>query len=184
MNWATRLTVFRILLAPMFVTALVYYSPEKTALRLMAAAIFSLACLTDAVDGYLARKLDQVTDFGTAIDPMADKALLLSGFLSLSFMGHLPEDMRIPAWVTISVVTRDIVIVMGTAIIFFTTGNLKSKPLFIGKLTTVFQMGAVLLVLIKAPASLLLIIFYAVVGLTVLSGIQYIRIGGKSVQGL
>lgn len=182
MNWATRISVFRILLAPMFVTALVYTSPEKAYLHLIAIALFSLACLTDALDGYLARKHDQVTDFGTYIDPMADKALLLSGFLSLSFMTHLPDAMRIPAWVTISVVTRDIVIVIGSTIIFFTTGRLKAKPLFIGKLTTVFQMAALFLALLRAPEPLRMGIFWVVVILTVASGIQYIRLGGKIVQ--
>lgn len=182
MNWATRISIFRILLAPAFVTALVYYSPEKPSLLTLAAAIFGFACFTDALDGYLARRLKQVTDFGTYIDPIADKALLLSGFLSLSFMSHLPSGMRIPAWVTISVVTRDIVIIIGSTVIFFTTGRLKAKPLFIGKLTTVFQMAALFLALLQAPSSVLTVLFDVVAILTVVSGIQYIQVGGKIVQ--
>ncbi len=166
----------------MFVTALVYYSPEKPYLLTAAVAIFGLACLTDAIDGYLARHLNQVTDFGTYIDPIADKALLLSGFLSLSFMNHLPAGMRIPAWVTISVVTRDIVIIIGSTVIFFTTGQLKAKPLFVGKLTTVFQMAALFLALLQAPLFILTVLFAAVAVLTLVSGIQYIRVGGKIVQ--
>ncbi len=182
MNWATRISIFRILLAPVFVTSLVYYSPVKPYLLTLAASIFGFACLTDAIDGYLARRLNQVTDFGTYIDPIADKALLLSGFLSLSFMSHLPGGMRIPAWVAIVVVTRDIVIIIGSTIIFFTTGHLKAKPLFVGKLTTVFQMAALFLALLQAPPLVLAVIFYSVAILTLISGIQYIRVGGKIVQ--
>ena len=182
MNAANNLSVFRILLVPAFVTALVYYSPERAYLYPTSVVIFSIACITDALDGFLARRLNQVTDFGTYIDPLADKLLLLCGFLSLSFMSHLPPMMRIPAWVTIPVVARDIVIVAGSTMIFLTTGNLKAKPLFIGKLTTVFQMATLFLTLLGAPAVILLALYRATVILTVVSGIQYIRVGGKMAQ--
>ncbi len=182
MNLANNLTVLRILFTPVFVTSLVYFSPERPYLHAVSLVVFGLACLTDALDGTLARKLNQVTAFGAYLDPIADKLLLLSGFLSLSFMSHLPDGMRIPAWVTISVVARDIVIILGATTIFITTGALKAKPLFIGKITTVFQMFTLFLALTMSPAPFLTVFFFATVFLNIASGIQYIRLGGKIVQ--
>lgn len=182
MNLANWLSVFRIFLVPSFVTALVYSSPERAYLYSVSVFIFVLACFTDGLDGYLARRWNQITDFGTYIDPIADKLLLLSGFLSLSFMSHLPDAMRIPAWVTIPVVTRDIVILVGSTMIFITTGTLKAQPLFIGKVTTVVQMATLFMALLQIHSLPLVVLCWATVILTIVSGIQYIRIGGKIAQ--
>ena len=97
MNLANRLTVFRILSVPFFIGALLYYRPETEYLRLIAILIFVVACVTDAADGYLARKRNEKTTLGSYLDPLADKLLLVSGFLCLSFMPHLPSYMHIPA---------------------------------------------------------------------------------------
>src|SRR5262245_34213759 len=104
MNIANRITVSRIVLVPVFVAALLYYSPEPTWLLAAALAIYLLACTSDAVDGLVARKRGEITTLGKYIDPIADKLLLLSGFLSLSLMTHLPPARHMPAWVTIPVI--------------------------------------------------------------------------------
>lgn len=182
MNLANNLTVLRILLVPVFVGSLVYYSPERQALRLAAAALFLAACATDALDGYLARKLNQKTELGSTIDPIADKLLLLSGFLSLSFMGHLPEAMRIPAWVTLAVISRDGLILIGSVVIFITTGRLKTTPLFIGKATTVLQMLTLFACLVSTPPGIRSGLFLAVFVLTLASGLSYIRMGSRLLQ--
>ncbi len=140
---------------------------------------FLLACLTDGLDGYIARKYRQKTILGSYIDPLADKLLLVSGFLSLSFMGHLPDSMRIPAWFTILVIARDGIILIGALMIFLITGRLKAEPLYIGKITTVFQMAALFFSLISAPEHFKIMIFITTGSLTLFSGIQYIRMGGK-----
>ena len=111
MNLANNLSVLRVILAPVFVTCL-YYLPERAYLYPLSIAVFLFACGTDALDGYFARKMNQRTVFGTYIDPIADKLLLLSGFISLSFLPGLPASMRIPAWVTIPVIARDMVIMI------------------------------------------------------------------------
>ncbi len=119
---------------------------------------------------------------GSYIDPIADKLLLLSGFLSLSFMAHLPEGMRIPAWVTVSVITRDAIILIGSMVIFITTGKLKAEPLPVGKVTTVLQMSALLASLAIAPAGFRLMLYGSVVLFTVISGIRYLQMGGKMLK--
>ena len=121
MNIPNQLSTLRVLLVPIFVAALFYF-PQH------AAAIFFVACATDAVDGYLARLWNEKTTLGTYLDPVADKLLLLSGFMGLSFMQHLPDSMRIPVWVTIAVISRDAIILIGSMMIFIVTGKLKAEP--------------------------------------------------------
>lgn len=181
-NLANNLTILRILLVPLFVGSLIYYAPERDYLSLTALWIAIVACATDAVDGWVARRLNQKTVVGSYIDPIADKLLLLSGFFSLSFMTHLPDTMRIPAWVAITVITRDVVILMGAIIIFITTGRLKAEPLFIGKSTTAIQMGTMLASLAQFPMPIQMCLFTLTVVLTVISGIRYFRMGSLLLQ--
>lgn len=182
MNLANQLTILRIVLVPVFLSALIYYSPQRPWLLTLGIWIFTLACLSDALDGYLARILRQKTVLGSYIDPLADKLLLLSGFLSLSFMSHLPPSIRIPAWVTIPVISRDLIILLGSIVIFIATGRLTAKPLLVGKATTLVQMLTVLTSLLSAPPFLQEAFFIASVLLTVVSGLQYIRMGGRMLQ--
>ena len=181
-NLANNLTVLRILLTPVFIGSLIYYSPERSFFIYISIAAFLTACVTDGLDGLIARRLNQKTTLGSYIDPLADKFLLLSAFSALSFMPNLPVSIRIPAWVTIIIITRDLLILLGSILIFLTTGRLKAEPLFIGKLTTVFQMMALLASLIAAPDFIRHALFLAAVGLTAVSGLFYIRMGGRILQ--
>ncbi len=179
LNVANQLTIFRIVLVPVFIGSLHYFSDKQPYFYWISVTTFFLACLTDALDGYIARRYKQKTELGSYIDPLADKLLLDAGFLSLSFMTHLPDAMQIPAWVTISVITRDVIIVIGSAIVFMSTNRLKAEPLFVGKLTTVLQMMTLLVALLAAPLAAQYL-FYAFTALfTVISGIHYVRMGGK-----
>ena len=182
MNVANHLSVLRVLLAPAFVMCLVYATPDRFYLHDVALAIFVGACLTDALDGFLARRLHQQTVFGSYIDPIANKLLLTSGFLALSFIGHLPEAMRIPAWVTIPVIARDTLILLGSAMIFVMTGRLKAEPLLVSKATTLVQMLTLVAALAAAPVGLRYFSYAATVLLTVVSGAEYLRLGGKLLQ--
>ena len=182
MNLANRLTVLRILLVPVFIASLIYYTPSKPFFHPIALGTFLIACVTDGLDGYLAKKMKQKTELGSYIDPIADKLLLLSGFLSLSLMNHLPSEMRVPAWVTIPIISRDVVILVGSLIVFIATGKLKAKPLFVGKLTTVVQMSTLFLSLSAAPLVLRDTFYFLAVGLTVWSGILYIGMGSQMFQ--
>jgi len=83
MNIPNQLTILRILLVPALIISIIYYSPEKEYLRLVAFSIFVFGCITDAVDGYIARKFNQKTKLGTLLDPLADKLIVLSAFISI-----------------------------------------------------------------------------------------------------
>jgi len=80
---ANKLTVFRILLVPVFVWTVLCYSPDKDYLRFVAFGIFLFAVLLDVFDGYIARKLHQETKLGSILDPLADKFLLISTYFCL-----------------------------------------------------------------------------------------------------
>ena len=101
LNIPNVLTIIRIVLIPVFIA--LYYRGRPV----LAFAVYVAACLTDAADGYLARKLNQVTPFGKLMDPLADKLMQLSMMLCLASTGHMPW------WVLIVLLTKEIVMVTG-----------------------------------------------------------------------
>ncbi len=176
MSLANKISLFRILLVPAFVVCLVYYrSGESEWLRHLALALFLVGVVTDAVDGYVARAERQATRLGAILDPAADKLFLVTAFLSLSLIPTLPEVYRLPAWVPIVVLSRDLVIVCGWLIIVLITGDLQAQPSRLGKATTVFQMLTIVFVLLGSNFAKF--ILWTAMILTVLSGIGYLRRG-------
>ncbi|MFH1406960.1 MAG: CDP-alcohol phosphatidyltransferase family protein [Candidatus Omnitrophota bacterium] len=175
MNWANRLTIFRILILPFFVAALIYYSPQKDYLRYTALAIFMIAVLTDGLDGYLARVRKERTELGTVLDPVADKALILSAFLCFSLIKGLPENLMLPAWVLILIISRDAVIILGSAVIYLLQGKLHIEPSKLGKLTTFTQMATVIWLLLALPSAKFM--WMTMVVFTVASGFGYVKRG-------
>ena len=179
MSLANKLSLFRILLVPGFVLCLVYYRPaEAEGLRYLAVLLFALAVVTDAVDGYLARAEHQASRLGAILDPAADKLLLVTAYLSLSLLRTLPEEYRLPAWVPILVLSRDLIIVLGWLLIVLVTGDLQAIPSRLGKATTFFQMLTIVSVLLFGLPFTRPILWTAM-GLTVLSGIGYLRRGNQ-----
>lgn len=182
MNLANNLTLLRIFLVPAFISCLLYYSPARPYLYAAAVVAFFIACATDALDGYVARRLNQKTVLGSYIDPIADKLLLVSAFLSLSFMHNLPPFSRIPAWVSITVIARDVIILTGSMVVFILTGKLKAEPLFVGKVTTVVQMGTISAALLGLAREVQAAFWVATVALTVVSGSRYVKLGNSLVK--
>jgi len=180
MNLANRITIFRILLIPFFIASLLYYSEAKPYLRLVALVIFAIAAFTDAIDGGIARSRSQITELGTILDPIADKLLISSAFISLSIIGSIPSELRIPAGVVLAVITRDIIIVLGALIIYFLKGSIAIKPSWLGKITTFFQMLAILMILAVFKYNKFFV--YPAVLFTIVSGIDYIWRGSKQLN--
>jgi len=180
MNLANRITIFRILLIPFFIASLLYYSEAKPYLRLVALVIFAIAAFTDAIDGGIARSRSQITELGTILDPIADKLLISSAFISLSIIGSIPSELRIPAGVVLAVITRDIIIVLGALIIYFLKGSIAIKPSWLGKITTFLQMLAILMILAVFKYNKFFV--YPAVLFTIVSGIDYIWRGSKQLN--
>ena len=166
------LTIVRILVTPGFVAAFV---GENFCLAWF---LFALAGITDALDGFLARVLKQRTTLGAMLDPLADKVLLVTSFVCLGIKGWLP------AWVVILVVSRDLIILGGLAVLHFWGVNIsrKIKPSLASKVTTMFQILLVFFVLVAKSTSwpvawLLPKLIVLVVLFTLISGTYYVYKG-------
>lgn len=181
MNFANKISTFRILTVPFFVASLIYYNEaERGFLRYIALAIFILGVISDAVDGYIARKSKQQSKAGLILDPLGDKLLLMSGFICLSTLKEFA--LRFPLWVTFIVISRDLIIILGTVVIFMVKQNIEIFPTRWGKLTTTFQMLSVIAVLMQFHFSFLF--WWIAVFLTVFSGLDYIKRGFQILYAL
>ena len=152
MTTANKITILRILLIPFFVVELIYYvrSGNETH-RLAALLSFAIAAILDGVDGYIARHYNQISELGKILDPLADKLLLVSGIVTLSF-NHGNFLGQIPLWLTGTIIGRDLLILIGVAVIRFTVGKVVVHPRFTGKIATVLQMAVVIWILLKWDA--------------------------------
>jgi len=175
MTFANKITIFRILSTPLFITTLIYYTPQREFLRFVALGIFILAILSDAIDGYIARTQGQKTKAGAILDPLADKILLISAFLMLYFISQRYFDVHLPLWVMLIVIFRDIILILCGGIITVTHHEIDMQPTWWGKISTFFQMMTILALLLKFKFSFyfwtIAIIF------TLISGIDYLRKG-------
>jgi cardiolipin synthase len=135
------------------------------------------AGISDWADGYLARRLSVITTTGTYLDPAADKVLLFTVFVCLGFAG------RIPAWLVVLVIARDLVIVVGVVLLWKIRHRTRFTPLLSGKISTFFQIATVLVVLVESVLQtspvreLKLFVLAATTFFTALSGLNYVRRG-------
>ncbi|MCI0535054.1 MAG: CDP-diacylglycerol--glycerol-3-phosphate 3-phosphatidyltransferase [Verrucomicrobiales bacterium] len=186
MTTANKITIFRILLVPFFIVQVLYYAdaPNDAArewYRLAALLTFALAALSDALDGYIARRYNQRSELGAMLDPLADKLLLVSAIVLLS-RHDKPSLDRIPFWLTMTVIGRDVILLLGLIIIHYTCGVVKVKPHWIGKAATVFQMVLVLWILLKWPSNWLRIWVWGAGACTAVSGLLYVFEGTRQIS--
>ncbi len=177
MNLANWISIFRILMVPVFIGTIVYYDPQREYLRSAALLIFFLAVISDGVDGFIARTRSQKTRLGSFLDPMADKLLLSSSFITLALAHNLQFDIRLPLWIPILVISRDVILALGSFLIFIITQDLKIVPSLLGKATTFFQMTSIIAVLLQWRFSPLL--WNTAAFFTVVSGFDYILRGTR-----
>ena len=182
MNFANKISTFRILIVPFFIASLIYYSCQRDYLRFIALGIFVLGVLSDAVDGYIARKSQQKSKAGLVLDPLGDKMLLMSAFICLYLIDELPLGIRFPLWVALIVISRDVIILLGAVVIYIVRQEINILPTRWGKLTTSFQMLSVIAVLIQWQFAYLL--WCVAVFFTIISGIDYVMRGFKILYAL
>lgn len=169
------LTFLRMALIPVFAIMLVYHR-EGWAL-----AVFTIAGVSDGIDGFIARRLGQESELGTLIDPIADKLLMTTAFVMLtlpSVMGT-PRHLPVPFWVTATVIGRDVLIVAIAGAINMMTGFRGFKPSWLGKASTFVQVVGVIAILVAAVFPLmggfyLPTVYTTVAAFAVFSGIHYI----------
>ena len=148
MTTANKITILRILLIPFFVVELIYYLQTGNEIhRLLALLSFAVTAILDGVDGYIARRYNQRSELGAILDPLADKFLLVSAIVTLSF-NRSPHLGQIPLWLTGTVLGRDVLLLIGIAVIRLTVGKVTVRPRLMGKVATVFQMAVVIWILL------------------------------------
>ena len=176
------LTVFRMVLIPVFVTMLFYQR------FIVALAVFVCAGLTDGLDGLLARRFDQRSQLGTVLDPIADKLMMVTAFIVLSmraiFPPPVPSHLPVPFWVTITVISRDVFIIVGAAAINIMTGFRGFRPSWLGKVNTTVQIVAIAAIMFAASVPYytgyyLPTVYVTVFTFAVLSGLHYIFFASK-----
>lgn len=171
MNLANKISITRIILIPLFVASIVYSRMD------IALFFFTLAIISDGVDGFIARTQNQKTKLGTILDPLADKFLLISAFICLSIVKNMPSGSSLPPYVTIIVISRDAIIVLGSVMIHVITGDVKVTPSILGKITTFLQMMTITSLLLQFKYSYL--VWNSAAILTIGSGIDYIIKGSR-----
>ncbi len=163
------LTVFRILITPLFVILLIRGEHGYALL------VFALAGVSDGLDGFIARVYNQRSDLGALLDPIADKLLLTAAFISLGVLRD------IPGWLMVVVISRDVVIVTGIAVLAFAGIEFEIRPTLISKWTTVTQILTVVVTLLEAlvpqVAPVQQALCWVTVTMTVASGLHYTYIG-------
>ncbi|MGJ8696096.1 MAG: CDP-alcohol phosphatidyltransferase family protein [Verrucomicrobiaceae bacterium] len=154
MTFATQITLFRLLLVPVFCVLAIYYgesvksaSPDES-LRWWAVATYITAAALDGLDGFVARRFNQQSLLGSILDPLTDKALLLTGLITLSIV-EWGQDWHLPIWFVALVIVRDIEIIVGIWILYFINHRVPIKPHWTGKVCTVTQMIALGWVMLK-----------------------------------
>ena len=169
LNLPNLITLLRIGAIPLF---LILLTDERYTEALV---VFVVAGASDSLDGAIARLTNSHTALGAYIDPLADKLLLVSSFIILAFLGFVPR------WLAILVISRDVIIMVGFAVLFFITGHsIEVRPTFVGKACTFFQLLTVTLTLVSLhnPAWRFPLLWQTTLvlagGAVTISGLQYL----------
>ncbi|OQY07883.1 MAG: CDP-diacylglycerol--glycerol-3-phosphate 3-phosphatidyltransferase [Desulfobacteraceae bacterium 4572_123] len=174
MNIPNILTLIRILLTPLFVIFLLknLYSS--------ALIVFTIAGISDGLDGFIARYFNQRTTLGAYLDPIADKILLTAAYASLAILNI------IPSWLTVIVISRDVLIAIGMFIFTLTNISIEVKPSIVSKCTTASQLLTVFLCLLQMQIAGISITIYPLclltAVLTIMSGLHYVYLGLNILQ--
>lgn len=205
LNWATRITIFRILLIVPFVSCMLkindpQLSPTlQTAMRYISIVIFLTMALSDGIDGYLARRRKQTTTLGAFLDPLADKLLMTCACLLLaSQRGHVEmvspqgdvQNFLLPPTVVVLIIGKDLFLLIGFIIVYLITSQIRIAPVFIGKLATTLQLSMVAGILIAPEVSrilpdwiwLLRTLWWSAAGTAILATLIYVRNGSRYIE--
>jgi cardiolipin synthase (CMP-forming) len=177
---ANKITIGRILSVPFFIWAVLSYSSRLDYFRYIALAIFLFSTVSDAIDGYVARRWRQKTRAGAILDPLADKTLLISAFVSLYNIGPVFPAFQFPLWLVLGVISRDLILITGSAVLFLVNGEPDIEPTFLGRTTIFFQVLCVVGMLTQFKFSEIL--WQITVALSIVSLTQYLYQGIKKLN--
>lgn len=189
---ANQITILRILLIlPFVICMLKVNDPELgTVMRYAALGIFLLMAASDALDGYLARKKNQMTKLGAFLDPMADKMLMTCACLLLASNRAHIADFRLPPTVVVLIIGKDVFLLLGFVIVYFMTFQVRIFPAKIGKIATALQLSMVTAILIAPDVSRLIagwiwvlrLLWWSAAATAILATLIYIRAGSCYIE--
>lgn len=195
-NWANRITILRILLIIPFVSCMLKSNdPDLTetmqnVTRYISILIFLIMAASDGLDGFLARRNGQVTKLGAFLDPTADKLLMTCACLLLASPRGGVEGFLLPPTVVVLIIGKDLFLLIGFAIIYFITFQVRIKPVLIGKIATALQLSMVAGILLGPEFSKLIpfwrqilpFLWWPAAGTAILTTLIYIRNGSRYIE--
>ncbi len=196
LNWANRITIIRILLIVPFVACMLKIndaaltSAMRDLMRYIAILIFATMALSDALDGYWARRKKQTTTLGSFLDPTADKLLMTCACLLLASQRAHVGNFLLPPTVVVLIIGKDLFLLIGFVIIYFITSQVYIATLLIGKIATTLQLIMVAAILLAPEISgiipgwiwFLRVLWWSAAGTAVLATLIYIRSGSRYIE--
>jgi CDP-diacylglycerol--glycerol-3-phosphate 3-phosphatidyltransferase len=196
LNWATRITIVRILLTAPFVSLMLKINDpsleawQQNGIRYIAIIIFLVMAISDGIDGFLARKNGQITRLGTFLDPMADKLLITCACLLLASERAEVDGFRLPTTVVVTIIGKDFLLLAGFIVVYLVTSKSYIVPVFAGKAATALQLSMVTAILIAPEVSnifppwiwFLRFLWWSAAGMAVAAVLIYIRNGIRFVM--
>ena len=184
LNWPNRITITRIALVAPFIICLLNLNTGWSGWRHLALVLFVLMAVSDALDGFLARRLNEETNFGKYLDPIADKLLIASTVILLAGETTAVADFKLPSWVAVIAVGKEIMTVLGFAVIYMVTHEFLVEPKISGKACTFAQLVMVSYVLLAPDLPELLQalvgpLYWLASGLAVVATVDYFRLGKR-----
>ena len=172
-NLANSISIFRLILIPVFIGLIVSYEPGQEWVRYLAFAVFFTAAVSDFVDGYVARRFNQSTKLGAVLDPLADKLLINLSFVFLAVTPNFETD--VPRWIPVIILSRDIIIAVGSYLLNKYRGPLRPRPRFLGKAATIAHSVGVAWIVLNLPYGFQILM--VMVAISVASLVDYLFYG-------
>jgi len=196
LNWATRITIFRILLIIPFVSFMLKINDPalgdttRNVMRYVSILLFLIMAVSDGVDGYMARRKNQITKLGAFLDPIADKLLITCACLLLASQRAHVENFLLPPTVVVLIIGKDLFLLIGFVIVYLITSKIHIAPVFVGKLATTLQLSMVAGILIGPEVFIILpgwiwflrILWWSAAGTAILVTLIYIRDGSRYIE--
>jgi len=196
LNWASRITILRVLLIVPFVSFMLKINDAaltatvRDAMRYISTVIFFVMAGSDVLDGYLARRKGQATRFGSFLDPMADKLLMTCACLLLTSQRAGIAGFLLPPTVVVLIIGKDLFLLLGFVVVYFTTTQVRIIPVSIGKIATALQLSMVAAILLAPEISILVpgwiwflrVLWWSAAGTAIFATLIYIRHGSRYIE--
>jgi cardiolipin synthase len=196
LSWPNRITILRILLVVPFVSLMLKINDPalsksmRDAARFVSFAVFLVMAISDAADGYFARRKRQVTRLGEFLDPIADKLLITSACLLLTSDRAAVNGFRLPPTVVVLIIGKDLFLLIGFVVLYLITSEIRIAPALVGKIATALQLVMVAAVLVAPECSrlipgwiwLLRVLWWSAASTAILATLVYIRNGSRYIE--